>query len=127
MYFADSLLHCATKLDLPVLCGVSSIQESLLALQGGASALKFYPASKVNPNELNRILEYLRNDASTSTILSNTPIIVAGGVREVDFDAYLKAGATGFALGFDCQKVSLDCIPAIVSRSVQHMCSFQTK
>ena len=90
---------------MSVLCGVSSIIEAKQALLWGAEALKFYPATSIKPKELKDVISELKSDGSLA--FSNvTDIIVAGGVLDVDYEAYMSAGATNFAVGFDCKKMT---------------------
>ena len=90
---------------MPILCGVSTLDEAKKSLLWGAEALKFYPASGVKPKALADIINDLKKDGSLAE--SNvTDIIVAGGVSEADFGEYIAAGATNFAIGFDCKKIT---------------------
>ena len=93
------------KLDMPILCGVSTLDEARQALVWGAEALKFYPATAISPLALKDILGELRRDGA---FLNGyvTDIIVAGGVSETDFGPYIAAGATNFAMGFDCKTMT---------------------
>lgn len=100
-----SLITQSHKLEMPILCGVLSVGEAKQALLWGAEALKFYPATSLKPIALKEIITKLQNDGSL--LSSNvTDIIVAGGVLDIDYEAYLNAGATSFAVGFDCKKMA---------------------
>lgn len=90
---------------MPILCGVNSLDEARQALIWGAEALKIYPAPAVKPDALAVMINELKNDGTL--LASNvTDIIVAGSVSQDDFSAYIAAGATNFAIGFDCQKMT---------------------
>ena len=105
MFNSKALIMQSKKLELPILCGVSTLDEARQALLWGANALKFYPATEIKPRALQDILEELRSDGTLAK--SNvTDIIVAGSVLEADFSPYIAAGATNFAMGFDCKKMT---------------------
>jgi 2-keto-3-deoxy-6-phosphogluconate aldolase len=105
MFNSKSLIDQTKKCDMPILCGVSTLEEAKQSLLWGAEALKFYPASDVKPKALANIINCLKIDGSLAE--SNvTDIIVAGGVSEADFGEYVAAGATNFAIGFDCKKMT---------------------
>jgi len=103
MHTAANLISVANQLSVPILCGVSSEKDVMLALQSGADALKFYPSSSVSPEEL----KYIANKFSFNASL---PVFVAGSVKANTFKAYLDAGATHFAIGFDLKISSADSI-----------------
>lgn len=90
---------------MPILCGVSTLEEAKQSLLWGAEALKFYPASNIKPKALADIVNGLVNDGLLAAS-SITDIIVAGSVSEADFGEYIAAGATNFAIGFDCKKTT---------------------
>ena len=98
-----SLVKAALAESLPIMTGVSSIEEAVHALQWGSTALKFYPSSTVPPRKLKAIVKALHATYG-SQYIAKVPMIVAGGVTEADLTHYLSAGATGFAVGFDCNK-----------------------
>lgn len=105
MFNSKALITESKRLDMPILCGVSSLDEARQALIWGAEALKIYPAPAVKPDALAVMINELKNDGTL--LASNvTDIIVAGSVSEDDFCAYIAAGATNFAIGFDCQKMT---------------------
>ena len=56
------VLEASVKLNIPVLCGVSTLAEARQALRLGAVGLKFYPSSAVSPQQLSSILYELRKD-----------------------------------------------------------------
>jgi 2-keto-3-deoxy-6-phosphogluconate aldolase len=105
MFNSRSLIEQTKKCDMPILCGVSTLDEAKQSLLWGAEALKFYPASNVKPKALADIMNCLKNDGSLAAN-DVTEIIVAGGVSEADFGEYIAAGATNFAIGFDCKKLT---------------------
>ena len=90
---------------MPILCGVSTLQEAKQALLWGAEALKFYPATEFRPKVLAEIISELKkSDEYINSGVSD--LIVAGSVMEIDYYSYIEAGATNFAIGFDCIKLS---------------------
>ena len=105
MFISKTLITHSHELQMPVLCGVSSLSEARQALLWGAEALKFYPATSLKPSIFKNIMTELKNDGTLSS--SNvTDIVVAGGALGTDFEAYLSGGATSFAVGFDCKKMT---------------------
>ena len=70
--------------------GVFTPTEALAAIAGGASALKFFPASVLGPAGIKAI----------SAVLPKGAVIGAvGGVSERDFAAYRAVGVRTFGLG----------------------------
>ena len=102
-YPEESLVKAAVEENLPILTGVSSVEEAVKALQWGSTALKFYPSSAVPPRKIKAIINALKTTYG-SQYIAKVPMIVAGGVTEADLSPYLSAGATGFAVGFNCEK-----------------------
>lgn len=92
----------AVELDMSILCGVSTYSEAFECLEWGATSLKFYPASDVTPLKLKEILKLLNKNNNAYSF------VVAGGIQSADVIPYLNAGATGFALGIDCKKLSIE-------------------
>jgi 2-dehydro-3-deoxyphosphogalactonate aldolase len=70
--------------------GVFSPTEALAALQLGASALKFFPASVMGPKGI---------AAVRAVLPAETVVGVVGGVSEADFPAYAAVGVRTFGLG----------------------------
>ena len=107
---AESLLTEAKRLDMPILCGTLTYSESKASLIMGADALKFYPSTHISPTALRDVLQRLTADGTYNfgvvpvgdqTMFRD--VYVAGGVKETDFASYMKSGANGFAIGFDCK------------------------
>jgi 2-keto-3-deoxy-6-phosphogluconate aldolase len=102
---------------LEILCGVSGYEDAKDALLQGANGLKFYPSHRIRPDELRSIIQKLRAEgllpSGTQSIIGTTnsylnlhqsnsvPILVSGGVDTHNIGDYLRAGATGFAIGVD--------------------------
>lgn len=114
MFNAEAMLVEAQRCELPVLCGVSTYQDARTALDMGADALKFYPSTNISPAQLSSTVHMLisdgdytfQNTESLPTVADNfIDVYVAGSVKDADFAEYMKAGANGFALGFDCQQL----------------------
>lgn len=70
--------------------GVFSPTEAFAALQLGASALKFFPASVMGPKGIAAIRAVLPPEAVVG---------VVGGVSDADFAAYAAVGVRTFGLG----------------------------
>ena len=121
---AESLLVEAKRLDLPILCGALTYSEAKASLAMGADALKFYPSTHISPLELREVLQQLTTDGTYH--LGAVPIddqrmyrdvYVAGGVKETDFASYMKSGANGFAIGFDCKLMT----PAAIRKQLKEL------
>jgi len=100
MYFSPRIVEVAVAAQLSVLGGVVNHAEARTTIDSGVDSLKFYPSSTVSPLSLTRILEQLGKDD-----VKERDILVAGGLTEDDFQKYLAAGATGFAVGIDCKSL----------------------
>ena len=98
MFYSERVQQIARSFELPVLGGVVTEVEARKSIASGISSLKFYPSSAVTPEMLAETLNALGDKAR------GLDVIVAGGVREVDVEDYIRAGATGFAIGIDCLK-----------------------
>lgn len=116
MNTSASLLSAATTHSMPILCGVSNLNDCKLALEHHASALKFYPTSKVSPRELESILSNLSKENGVPTTFTT---FVAGSVTIELLEPYWNAGATHFAVGFDLDKLSAETIVQKI-REYQH-------
>lgn len=102
MFFCPRVLEAADLAGLPVLTGVQTAREAAAALQWPACAgLKFYPASVATPSHLREAMRQLEPNVPPAL-----PVFVAGGLTAGDFAPYLAAGATGFAIGVDCARLT---------------------
>lgn len=70
--------------------GVMTATEAFTALRNGADGLKFFPAFKLGLDGLSALKAVLPPEAATYAV---------GGVGPAEFDAWLKAGITGFGIG----------------------------
>ncbi|WP_088347383.1 MULTISPECIES: 2-dehydro-3-deoxy-6-phosphogalactonate aldolase [Rhodomicrobium] len=70
--------------------GVFTATEALLAVDAGASALKFFPASVLGPAGINAIRAVLPPALEIGAV---------GGVSEADFASYAAVGLRTFGLG----------------------------
>lgn len=70
--------------------GVMTATEAFTALRNGADGLKFFPALKLGLDGLSALKAVLPPEAATYAV---------GGVGPAEFDAWLKAGITGFGIG----------------------------
>lgn len=98
MFYSQRIIEVAAAHNIPVLGGVMNQFEARKSYSAGIDSLKFYPASIVTPSALGDILLDL------SVAAHGRNIIVAGGLAETEVITYLRAGATGFAVGIDCRK-----------------------
>ena len=110
---AESLLIEAKRLDMPILCGTLTYSEAKASLDMGADALKFYPSTQISPTALRDVIQQLTADGTyhfgvvpEGEHSTFRDVYVAGGVQETDFASYMKAGANGFAIGFDCKSMT---------------------
>jgi 2-dehydro-3-deoxyphosphogalactonate aldolase len=85
-----AVMRQAGKHGMVTMPGVFTPTEAFAALQLGASALKFFPASVLGPGGIAAIRAVLPSD---------TTVGVVGGVSEADFAAYAKVGVRTFGLG----------------------------
>ena len=85
----DVIARAASR-GMVTMPGVFTATEAFAALDAGASALKFFPASILGPAGI----------AAIATVLPpGTAIGAVGGVSEADFPAFAKAGIRIFGLG----------------------------
>jgi 2-dehydro-3-deoxyphosphogalactonate aldolase len=85
-----AVIRRAATLGMVTMPGVMTPTEAFAALQAGASALKFFPASLLGPASIQAIQAVLPKDVV---------IGVVGGVSEKDFSAYASIGVRTFGLG----------------------------
>ena len=91
----EAVLAEAGKQGLITMPGVFTPSEAFRALQAGASALKFFPASALGAGGIGAVKAVLPK----STVLG-----AVGGVSDADFASYAKAGVTVFGLGSSLYK-----------------------
>ncbi len=85
-----AVLERAARRGLVTMPGVFTPTEAFRALDAGASALKFFPASVLGPAGI----------AAVRAVLPKAAVVGAvGGVSEKDFAAFAKAGVSVFGLG----------------------------
>ena len=70
--------------------GVFTATEAHLAVQLGATGLKFFPASLLGPSGIRAVL---------ATLPKQPQICAVGGIGPDNFEDYLDAGVHGFGLG----------------------------
>ena len=70
--------------------GFFTPSEAFQALKAGATALKLFPAEAVTPAFVK---------AQRAVLPKDVPLLVVGGVKPDNMQAWLDAGATGFGLG----------------------------
>jgi 2-dehydro-3-deoxyphosphogalactonate aldolase len=85
-----AVLGRAVSLGMVAVPGVFTPTEALAAWHGGASALKFFPASVLGPAGISAIRAVLPAEA---------PIVAVGGVSEGDFASYAPSSLKLFGLG----------------------------
>ena len=88
---ADPAVIAKTRsLSMVSMPGVYTAGEAFIALNAGASALKFFPASSLGPSGINAI---------SAVLPTGTDIYVVGGISETDFAGYAAVNIRGFGLG----------------------------
>jgi len=93
------LVSTSRHLDLPLLSGFADSDSVVNAVREfRLTEVKLFPAQ--SPEHVKGVCDELRE--SLPDDFSSLEIIVAGGITPRDFQAYLNAGATGFACGVDC-------------------------
>ncbi len=93
------VMRRAGEHGLVTMPGVFTPTEAFLALDLGASALKFFPASVLGPGGIAAVKAVLPADATVG---------VVGGVSEADFAAFAKVGVRTFGLGSSLYKPGMD-------------------
>lgn len=78
--------------------GVFTATEAHLAIDAGASALKFFPADLLGPKGIRAIATILPPDI---------PLLAVGGVDAGNIADYLAAGVVGFGIGSSLYKPGL--------------------
>lgn len=87
---SPGVLERAGVYGMVTMPGVFTPTEALLALEAGASALKFFPAGVLGPKGIAAIRAVLPADALVGAV---------GGVSEADFADYGDVGVRTFGLG----------------------------
>lgn len=90
----DVIRH-ATACGLITMPGCYTASEALLALQSGASALKFFPAGTLGPSGIAAIKTVLPKDAVVGAV---------GGVSDQSFGDYARVGVRVFGIGSSLYK-----------------------
>lgn len=90
-----AVLARAAHHNMVTMPGVFTPSEAFAALDAGASALKFFPASVLGPKGIAAIKAVLPADCVVGAV---------GGVSETDFAAYLENGTHVFGLGSSLYK-----------------------
>jgi 2-dehydro-3-deoxyphosphogalactonate aldolase len=93
-----AVLAEAARLKLVTMPGVMTPTDAFAAIAGGASALKFFPASVIGPSGISAIKAVLPPDL---------PVGAVGGVSDKDFAAYGAIGVRTFGLGSSLYKPGL--------------------
>lgn len=86
----EAVLKAAKAAGMACVPGVMSPSEAFRALNGGADALKLFPAEACPPEMLQAVLAVLPH---------GTPVLPVGGVTPDTMAGYWRAGAAGFGLG----------------------------
>ena len=90
----EVLSHAVSR-QMVTLPGVFTATEALAAARAGATGLKFFPASALGPQGINAIRAVLPKDLMIAAV---------GGVSEMNFADYAKAGISAFGLGSSLYK-----------------------
>jgi 2-dehydro-3-deoxyphosphogalactonate aldolase len=89
------VIKAAVARGMVTLPGVFTPTEALAAARAGATGLKFFPANVLGPAGINAIRAVLPKDLLIAAV---------GGVSEVNFADYMRAGITAFGLGSSLYK-----------------------
>ena len=90
-----AVISAAGERGMVTMPGAFTASEAFQAIDAGASALKFFPASVLGPAGIGAIKAVMPADI---------PLGAVGGVSDADFAAYLKVGVTCFGLGSSLYK-----------------------
>jgi len=85
----ESLVAWSTERGVPFIPGALTPTEILRAWNGGAAAVKIFPASAVGP-------QFLREVRGP---LGNVPLIATGGINADNARSFLDAGAVAVGIG----------------------------
>jgi len=107
----DSLLAWSTGRGIPFLPGALTPTEIMRAWNGGAAAVKVFPASAVGP-------QFLREVRGP---LGDIPLIATGGVNENNARSFLDAGAIAVGIGGWLTKASVQEIPERLKGLRRHL------
>lgn len=95
------VIEAAVQKGMVTLPGVFTPTEALAAARAGATGLKFFPASVLGPAGINAIRAVLPPELLIAAV---------GGVSEVNFADYVKAGITAFGLGSSLYKPGMSAV-----------------
>jgi len=94
-----SVIQRASTHSMVTMPGVFTATEALLAVEAGASGLKFFPASVLGPDGIKAIMAVLPDTVAIGAV---------GGVSENDFARYKAAGISAFGLGSSLYRPGAD-------------------
>jgi 2-dehydro-3-deoxyphosphogalactonate aldolase len=92
---APAVIARAAAHGMVTMPGVFTATDAFLAIDAGASALKFFPASVLGPGGIAAI---------RAVLPAGMEIGAVGGVSEADFPAYAAAGLRTFGMGSSLYK-----------------------
>ncbi|TPW27406.1 2-dehydro-3-deoxy-6-phosphogalactonate aldolase [Pararhizobium mangrovi] len=96
---APAVIARAAAFSMVTMPGVMTPSEAFVALDAGASALKFFPASVLGPAGIGAMMAVLPKDV---------PVGAVGGVSEKNFADYAAVGIRTFGLGSSLYKPGMD-------------------
>ena len=96
-FCSPQLIAHSIRNDIPLLCGVQSLEDCKIALSAGAKVIKIYPVSTMDPVKISSITSL---DKSVSYLAS-------GGVNLDGISKLPFYGITMIAVGFDLAKRSI--------------------
>lgn len=96
-YFSPTLIQISKLLKVPFICGVSSYEEGVNAIEFGCNYLKLYPINSLTPKKGLEILKKLkvRN--------SNVLIFFSGGIDRDLVPFYFASGVDSIFMGINYQ------------------------
>ena len=86
----SQVIEASVSAGLVSLPGFYTPSEAFQAVGAGAHGLKLFPAEAASPSVVK---------AQRAVLPKDVPLLVVGGVRPDNMQAYLEAGANGFGLG----------------------------
>lgn len=98
--FLPEVLQYCNAINIPVLCAVKSMKESVQAIELGAKVLKLYPSAQMYEYTFQEIAKLRKESANRISILAS------GGINGGNLLKFKEYGATHFAIGYDMKVMS---------------------
>jgi 2-dehydro-3-deoxyphosphogalactonate aldolase len=105
------IIRCALELGMEVMPGFATATEAFQAIHAGATSLKLFPAVTYGPQHLR---------AMRAVLPPRIKVFPVGGINATQIEAWVAAGADGFAFGSELFSPSLS-LDAIESKAIELM------